>query len=100
MLHRRTVVVAAISVVWPSVVGARLEDVHLVAAVRSELHMKHLTGDRVRRNPELIAMTELENLGAGAGLVHERVVRRHRAIVAQANHLAVRGIELSRIGSA
>ena len=66
----------------------------LVAAVGALLGRPHLAGDRVHRQPELVAVTERVDLRLVAGAVDKGVVGRHGAVVAQANQLAavVRGI--------
>jgi hypothetical protein len=49
------------------------------------------------REAELIAVPVREDLGAPSGLAHERIIRRNRPIVAQAEHLAVDAVPVLRL---
>ena len=58
---------AAVAHERPSVVGAGLEDVDLVAAVRAVLVEPHLAGARMHRQPERAAVSERVDLRLCAG---------------------------------
>src|SRR5262249_38728550 len=85
----RAVVISTVAELRPTVVAARQQQVHFVAAVRPVLRVEHAAGGRVHGEAELIAMTEREDLGPRARLADERIVRRRLAVVAHPQHFAV-----------
>ena len=54
--------------------------------------MKHLTSDRIRREPVVVAMTDGVDLRPAPGLAHERVVVWHRPVVFQAKGVPGRDV--------
>src|SRR5262245_63380024 len=62
--------------------------------------MEHLSRCRMRRDAELIAMAEREDLGPRAGLPDKRIVGRRGAVITQTDHLAVRSVEFARVVAA
>src|SRR5262245_12828736 len=94
MLHRRTVVIAAISIIRPAVITSWREDVDLVAAERPELRLEDPAVCRQRGDPVVVAMAKRINFGTGSGLADERIVARHRAVFLQSQRFAVDGIVL------
>ncbi len=59
--------------------------------------MEHQACDRMRRNAELIAMAQREDLRPRARLADKRIVRRHAAVVFQAERLADMIVERLRL---
>ena len=80
----------------PAVVGARLQDVDFVAAVRSHFVLPHLAGRRMHGEAERVAVAERVDLRLVSGASDERVVRRHGAIVIEAQHLARVAVRILR----
>ena len=80
----------------PAVVCAGFQHVDLVAAVRSVLVLPDRAGGGMHREPERAAVPERVDLGLVARLADERIVLRHRAVVAQAQHLAEVAVWLLR----
>ena len=60
----------------------RAQDVDLVAAHRTDLRLPQFAGLGMNRQAVAVAMTVGEDLRLGAGAADERIVRRHRAVVA------------------
>src|SRR5262245_14490000 len=81
-------IVAAVTEDRTSVVPAGGDDVDLVAAIGSVLAVPHLAGLGMDDERERVAMAEREKFRTVSGLVHERVVGRNGAVVAQAQDLA------------
>src|SRR6185436_14684673 len=85
---QRARVVAAERNQRPAVIGAGLQDVHLVAALWSDLHLPELTRHRVEAQAIAVAMAVREDLGFRACAADERIVGRRRAVVFQAQDFA------------
>ena len=73
----------------PAIIQSRANEVQLVAALRAVLVRPHLTGLGMNREALDVAVTVTPRFGKRAGLLHERIVGGHPAIVMQADHLAV-----------
>src|SRR5262244_578405 len=82
------VVVDAVADHWPAVVLAFLDDVDLVAAARPVLVLPRLAGGGMEREPLCIAVAVAPDLRLGAGAADEGIVRRRRAVGADADELA------------
>ena len=72
----------------PAVVLARLDEVHFVAAARAELGLPDLARHGMQREAQRIAIPDGVDLGLVSGLPDERIVRRNRAVVTNAQNLA------------
>src|SRR5690606_17055738 len=77
------------------VVRAAAHEIELVAAARPHLDVPQ-TPLGVEREPERVAVPERPDLGGNAPTLGERVVVRHRAVVAEADDLAEIRIEVLR----
>ena len=82
------VVVGAVGDERPAVVGARLQDVELVAAERAVLVLPQLARLGMERQPLRTAVAGRVDLGQVSRLAGKRVVGRRGAVVAQPQHLA------------
>src|SRR4030095_1371772 len=79
----RTGIAASVADDGPAVVLARLDDVDLVAAIRSLLARPDFAGLRIHRQTELVAMTHRVDLWLVSRTPHKRVVWRNRPVVAK-----------------
>src|SRR5262245_1748651 len=79
---------AAVAHERPAVVGARLQDVDLVAAVGTVFVGPDLAGAGVDGEAELVAMSQRVDLGLCSRFPGKRIVRWNASIVADAEHLA------------
>ena len=73
----------------PAIVLARLDAIQLVAALRPVLVGPQIAGLRMNRQALHVAMAVAPDFRPRAGAGHERIVRRHAAVVVQADDLAV-----------
>src|SRR5215471_2868922 len=72
----------------PAVIAARLEYGDLIAAIRAILVFPHFAGPRMHRQTQSAANAERIHLRPVPGLSHERVIRRHRAVIAKPKYFA------------
>src|SRR6185503_1385723 len=89
-------VVRAVTDDGPAVVLALLDDVELVAALRTVLALPERVGGPVEVEALRIAMAVTPDLGQRAGAADERVVLRDAAVVVQANDLALTAAQVLR----
>ena len=73
----------------PAVVGALLDDVDLVAALRTVLRFPDRARVRMDREPHHVPVAEGPDLRLRIGLTHERIVRRDGAVIAKTQNLAL-----------
>src|SRR6185369_16410895 len=98
LANNAAIVVAAERGFRPAVVLPRLDDVHLVAAIRTLFAFPQVARDRIDVEAEPVAMTERINLRQILLVVDERIVRRHGPIVTKTEDLAVVGLRILRDG--
>src|SRR5690606_8379574 len=84
----RARVIAALRDERPTVVGAGLQDVDLVAAQGADLHLPELARLGMEAQTEAVAVPIREYLGSRAGAADKRVVFRDAAVVGQTQRLA------------
>src|SRR4030095_404045 len=84
--HARPGVSAPLADARPSVVLASLNDVDLVAAVRTLLARPDLSRLRVHGQSKLIAMAERVALGLVSRFPDDRIIGWHGTVVAQPHH--------------
>src|SRR5262249_46416215 len=82
---------------WPAVVGAGLEDVYFVSAVRPVLDLPDLAGDRIVSQPEERAMPPREYFRPCVGATDEWIVGRHFAFLREPQDLATKALETLRV---
>ena len=88
LVDTRARIIDAVTDHRPAVILAGLRDVDLVAAARAVLVHPHLARRRIERGALRIAVAVAPDFRLGAGLFHERIVRRHRSVGAHAHDLA------------
>src|SRR5690606_7430527 len=82
----------------PAVVGARLDDVQFVAALRPVLDLPDDPGAWVASHALRVAVAEGEKLRPGAVAVDKGVVVGHAAVAPEADHAGVMGAEVLAVG--
>src|SRR5215469_6858971 len=81
----------------PAIVAARLEYVDLVAAIGAIFVFPHFAGPRMHRQTQSAANAERIHLWPVPALSHERVIRRHRAVIAKPQYFAAERVRVLRI---
>ena len=92
-----TRVVDAVADDRPAVVGARFDQIELIAAARTVLDGPDLAACRIDRERLGIAMPVTPDLGPGISAPDEGIVLRDAAIRIQARHLAEIAAQILRL---
>src|SRR6266581_1179273 len=80
----------------PTVVAPRLDHVDLVSAIRPIFVIPQLARFGMNDQTQRIPMTQCVNLRPVAGAAYERIVGRHRAIIAQAQNFSAQAVRILR----